>query len=484
MLPAIAVGELTVASLLAIPQASAAITVPGAPTGVKATPGSAAEHVYGWTAVNGGSPITGYTVTAALLGATSGKTCHTTGATACTVTRLLNGDTYKVSVRASNAKGTGPPSIPIEVIPGVPSSPIIYSVIRHNAAVAVQWSVPTGNGSLVTGYTVTASPGGRACTTAGDGKTDCTVTGLTDGTPYSFTVAATNARGTGPPSAPSAFVTPEPVQTIHLGGAPTTIYSDGTHVWVAEPHGDLVAELDASDGSLVRTISVSDPPDAIVSDGTHVWVALDDSHTVTELNTSDGSLVQNIIVGTDPSALSADGTHVWVANDNDNTVTELAQADGSVVGTFPVGPEPLGISSDGAHVWVADGSDCSFGGQISELSVSDGSLVRTITGIGCPASDSLISDGTHVWVAGTTELNAADGSVIRTVPVGGRALSLDGTHVWIVQSAINAVAELKESDGSLVQTIATGSNPWDVSSDGTHVWVANRGSDTVTAISS
>jgi hypothetical protein len=40
---------------------------------------------------------------------------------------------------------------------------------------------------------VTASPGGQTCTTA---TTSCTVTGLTNGTAYTFTVSATYEGGT------------------------------------------------------------------------------------------------------------------------------------------------------------------------------------------------------------------------------------------------------------------------------------------------
>jgi hypothetical protein len=81
----------------------ATITVPGAPTGVKATPGNASAVVK-WTAPvhNGGSPITGYVVTAT----PGSKTCTTTGATikTCTVHSLTNGTTYGVSVKARNAR--------------------------------------------------------------------------------------------------------------------------------------------------------------------------------------------------------------------------------------------------------------------------------------------------------------------------------------------------------------------------------------------
>jgi titin len=52
---------------------------------------------------------------------------------------------------------------------------------------------------------VTATPGTGTCTTAG---TSCQITGLTNGTSYTFTVKATNAIGDSLPSAPSSAITP------------------------------------------------------------------------------------------------------------------------------------------------------------------------------------------------------------------------------------------------------------------------------------
>jgi protocatechuate 3,4-dioxygenase beta subunit len=186
---------------------------PGKPTGVAAG-GFHNGAVVTWSAPadDGGTDITKYTVTSS----PAGKTCTSISETRCIVYGLTNGTAYTFTVKATNAVGTGAASDPSgAVVPSpVPGPPGTPSAVAGNAAASVTWTPPAvPGGSAVSAYTVTSSPGGKTCATTG--ALSCKVTGLTNGTAYTFSVTATNATGTGPASAPSAPVKPIQPASYH-----------------------------------------------------------------------------------------------------------------------------------------------------------------------------------------------------------------------------------------------------------------------------
>ncbi|GAB1107706.1 MAG: tandem-95 repeat protein [Shewanella algae] len=110
------------------------------------------------------------------------------------------------------------------VVPGAPTS---VNAVASDASATVSFSAPASTGgAAISSYTVTSSPGGLTANGAGS---PLTVSGLSNGTDYSFTVSANNTAGTGPASSPSNTVTPKANQTISFnnpgaqsfGSAPT-----------------------------------------------------------------------------------------------------------------------------------------------------------------------------------------------------------------------------------------------------------------------
>jgi len=174
------------------------LTAPGEPTGVTATAGNALATV-SFTAPNdGGSPITGYTVTSNPGGKTAKGNAN---ATQITVKGLKNGTPYTFTVKAKNKIGTGPASTASNppVIPAtVPGAPTGIKATSGNEQASVSFTAPASNGGMsITGYTLTWNPTDGVDTNAGSLLPPHIVTGLTNGTTYTFAVKATNAMGTG-----------------------------------------------------------------------------------------------------------------------------------------------------------------------------------------------------------------------------------------------------------------------------------------------
>ncbi|MBU2225898.1 MAG: tandem-95 repeat protein [Gammaproteobacteria bacterium] len=150
---------------------------------------------------------------------TSGGQLTTVTAGTCTINANEAGDgTYLAAAQVSR-------SFSINAI--VPTAPTAANALAGDAQATVSFTAPafTG-GAAITGYTVTSNPG--AITASGSGS-PITVSGLTNGTAYTFTVTATNSVGSSGASAASNSVTPQvPNSAPTISGSPATSVAQDT----------------------------------------------------------------------------------------------------------------------------------------------------------------------------------------------------------------------------------------------------------------
>ena len=216
-------GAFTPASPAAIPALPA-----GLPTALKATRGNGtATLVWKAPSLTGGSPINDY---ALQLSSDAGRTWKpierpASPATTATVSGLVNGTPYVFRIAAVNS--VGPASFTGKTLAVVPATTAGVATVpvaaRRSGQVTLSWSAPPSTGGLaIIDYLVQSSrDGGRTWTPfphKATAATAATVTGLANGTPYIFRVAAVNGVGVGAFTGSTAAVVP-----ATLAGVPTAL---------------------------------------------------------------------------------------------------------------------------------------------------------------------------------------------------------------------------------------------------------------------
>jgi subtilisin family serine protease len=212
--------------------------VPGAPVmGTPVLGNGAVRVVWAAPASEGTSPVTSYTLRAYRGSKLLAKT--TTTATKLLVPGLPNGTAHTFTVVANNTLGAGAAATVTATPQTTPGAPRLGRLTPGDGTAVVQWTAPSNGGSAITGYSVRVYRGNSQVTVVSvpGTATSTTVSGLTNGTAYTFVVSAQNAAGVGAVSARSGAVVPRTVPSAPTITSVTAGKSAASVAWAAAANG-------------------------------------------------------------------------------------------------------------------------------------------------------------------------------------------------------------------------------------------------------
>ncbi|QQO85644.1 tandem-95 repeat protein [Shewanella algae] len=223
------------------------------------------------------------------------------------------------------------------VVPGAPTS---VSAVASDASATVSFSAPASTGgAAISSYTVTSSPGGF---TASGTASPLTVSGLSNGTDYSFIVSASNIAGTGPASSPSNTVTPKANQSISFSNPGAQSF--GTTPTLTATASSGLTPVFSSSTTGVCTITASGTLTFVTTGNCSIDADQPGDSSYNAAPTVTQSFTVNAVVPGAPTSVSA------VASDASATVSFSAPAStgGAAISSYTVTSSPGGLTASGA----------------------------------------------------------------------------------------------------------------------------------------
>ncbi len=314
----------------------------------------------------------------------------------------------------------------------VPATPTGVNVTAGAGSATLTWTPPSTNGgSTLTGYTVTASPG-AGTVTAGPYATSATITGLTPGTAYTFTLTASNGAGSATTAATTA-VTP--------GNETTYAYDQAGNMTGSQTDGLTTTNTFNTDEQLIQSATGSaataygynaDGDQTTAGASTYTWNGADEMNSA---KTPAGTFGYTYDSGGDLTATDLNGSPlqgtVWDINNALPTAAEDTGASGATRADYLYGPDGDlasmnfgGAAYQGITDWLGSltGLANSSGSQATSTTYSPyGTPSATLLAAGAPSPSIGYADTYSIpGGEGLDEMHARDYS-----PASGDFTSID-----------------------------------------------------------
>lgn len=458
------------------------LAAPAAPVLGTATAGST-QVALDWNDVAGAADYDVCVNTSAVSGlCTSPINVATSNAT---VTGLGNFTTYYFTVRANNAAGTSPLSNELSATPG-PAGPLNLTGSPGDTSATLNWQDPASPG--FDGFRITVSPlpasgpcASGVCPLQPDTANSYVVTGLSNGTPYTFTVAARYGAGNFSSESNSVAITPggaiiyqtlnvtRPTGTLVISqrcsGLPTdprTGDFDPSNPDLTLPYGDLLTPATRCEvnlhgprlSHLVNNVTTADgrtvydlntvAGNTTVSSATAAFVANDLGQLVRGTGIPAGTRIASVVNATTATLSSAPTSTL-----DDGELTIIGRTITAPAGTFVAGD----VNKDLQGIEIPGGSIITAAGDFGGVSYAD---------LSQPANNPSTVASVRIWDEGPTPAR-----LVTSGPNAGAFLQATGkmAQVYVVDyrnadAGWTATGQVDQfCDGSGVPTGPANNNP-------------------------
>lgn len=340
------------------------------------------------------------------------------------ITVTLNaGTSYLIGLGGYHSSSKG--SVTLTFASRVPSAPLNVAATQGDGRATVTWNAPSDLAGGVTSYRVLCTPADGTeseCGTVGGTPpaTDALITGLTNGTDYTFRVEAANVLGYGAPSAPTTTTTPKAVPSVAVSTSPASPVSGETFAVTA----DVTAGGAPASGTVDITV------DGVTTTG---LALVDGRASVSGITHAAGSVPVGVAYSGTSSVASGGVSQTVTVAKRSQTITLAALPTGKVYASEPV--TVTATSSEALPVALAATGACSL---------ADSTLFFTGAGT-CTVTASQ---------AGTSEVEAATATV--TTAVGQRPQTLTVAALPAMVYGQRVTPEATSSVGLAVSLAASG----------------------------
>ena len=191
------------------------------------------------------------------------------------------------------------------------------------------------------------------------------------------------------------------------------------------------------------------------------------------------------------TGISCDGADVWVSNLD--LITRVRASDGRILESWSApGESGTPLVAMGRLFVVSSTGPMITGIFMIDPTQPAGAVVSVVSFPAGDSAEDIVFDGGRIWCPLTTP-SGDEVAIVTPGPtlpwsyttVSGFGLLLgmifDGKNIWVADANGPSLLKL-DSNGGILQTVATGAGPRPTVFDGTNVWVTNQGDNSVTVV--